>query len=113
MVIWNNFLKRKSKFLITNRYSNFFDYIVLGFYSKNIINNVHEIAKKNFKLIIELSYYMSCFTDKQKEESINKIKDICKENNYVLEDTSSKSVWKFIYKQNTESIDNSLFNITK
>ena len=50
---------------------------------------------------------MSCFSDKQKEESIDKIKNMCKENNYILEDTSSKSVWKFIYKNNTDSLINS------
>ncbi len=56
------------------------------------------IAKKNFKLIIELSYYMSCFTDQQKLESYEKIKEIATNNNFIIEDTTSKAVWKFIHK---------------
>jgi hypothetical protein len=56
------------------------------------------IAKPKFKLCVELCYYMSCFNDKQKQESYDKIKEIATQNSYIIDDTSSKAVWKFAYK---------------
>ncbi len=78
----------------------------MGFHSKNIIDRAIKIAKKNFKLIVELCYYMSCFTDKQKEDSFEKIKEITSQNNYIIDDTSNKAVWKFIHKEPPLELDN-------
>ena len=64
------------------------------------------LAKKNFKLLVELSYYMSCFTDEKKNESYEKIKEIASQNNYIIHDTSCKAVWKFIYKAPDSILEN-------
>jgi hypothetical protein len=83
------------------KFNNLFDYILLGFHSKNIISTCSQIGKPNFKLILELCTYMSCFKEKDKEASIEKLKEIAKENKFRLEDTTSKAVWKFLYKNDT------------
>jgi hypothetical protein len=84
------------------RYNNFFDYILLGFHSKNIIPTCNQIAKPNFKLILELCTYMSCFKEQDKEASVNKLKELTEVNGFIVEDTSHKGVWKYIKKDKSK-----------
>lgn len=49
---------------------------------------------------------MSCFTDEKKYESYEKIKEITSQNNYIIDDTSCKAVWKFIHKAPDSILEN-------
>lgn len=44
---------------------------------------------------------MTCFEEKEKEETKEKIKEKATINGYVIEDTNSKYLWKFKLKQNS------------
>jgi hypothetical protein len=82
------------------KYLNYFDFVFLGLPSKNILNNIVNIGKKNMKLLIELNSYMTVFNEKNKEEFKENLKNLTRESDYILEDTNCKYVWKFIHKPN-------------
>lgn len=82
------------------KYLNYFDFVFLGLPSKNILNSIVNIGKKNMKLLIELNSYMSVFNEKNKEEFKENLKNLTRESDYILEDTNCKYVWKFIHKPN-------------
>jgi hypothetical protein len=45
---------------------------------------------------------MSCFKEKEKEVSIVKLKEMAKESDFILDDTSSNGIYKFIKKKAEE-----------
>jgi hypothetical protein len=94
------------------KYSNYFDFVFLGLPSRNILNNIVNIGKKNMKLLIELNTYMTTFNEKQKEEFKENLKKLTGDSNYILEDTTCKYVWKFIHKSKTQEVESNTFDST-
>jgi hypothetical protein len=98
------------------KFSNLFDFILLGFHSKNIFKNAHLIGKKDMKLLVELNSFMTTFKEKERTTYKEKIKEMASESNLILEDTSSKYIWKFFYKMPSEErtidlIDNNINSV--
>ena len=85
------------------KFTGLFDFMVLGLSSKNIFKEAPIVGKKNSKLLIELNSYMTTFDEKQKTQYKEKLKQVAMEAGYILEDTNSKYMWKFIYKNDTDN----------
>ncbi len=91
-----------SLLLKKKKYHNFFDYILIGFHSKNIFKDVHVLGKPNFKLLVELNSFMTTFDKEAKDAYKEKLKEKTEESFFYIDDTSSDYIWKFIHKPPSE-----------
>lgn len=78
----------------------------MGFHSKNIFENIPSIIKPNGKVLTELSTYMAAFQDKEKNAAKEHYKTMGKDHGFILDDQSSKYIWKYIYKPRRKTEEN-------
>jgi hypothetical protein len=81
------------------KFNNIFDIILLGFNSKNIFDKLSVLGKKDMTLLVELNTFMTSFNDNEKQLYKDKLKSMAKDFNYFLDDSNSKYIWKFLYKE--------------
>jgi hypothetical protein len=74
----------------------------MGVHSKNIYEKVAEILKPDGKVLTELSSYMATFEEKDKLAMKEKYKTIGYEHGFIIDDQSSKHMWKYIYRPKKE-----------
>jgi len=82
------------------RFHQLFDYILLGFHSKNIIKDLHLIGKEDAKIYFESNSYMTSFKKEERQLYNEKLIEKLKELNFSYEEYS-KGILKF--KKNKEA----------
>lgn len=75
----------------------------MGFHSKNIFANIPDILKLDGKVLAELNTYMAAFDQKEKDSGKETFKNIGKDQGFVLDDQSSKFIWKYIFRPKKQS----------
>lgn len=89
------------------RFMNLFDIILLGFHSKNIMKELHLIAKENSEILIESNMFMTSFKKEEKKMYKEKLIDKMKEIDFVADsqenEKSSKGILKFVKGNKNEN----------
>ena len=87
------------------KFKNYFDIILYGFHAKSKFNEMQKsVLKPTSRLLFELNSYMASFEEKTRKEYKENLIKMCKNNGFVLDDTSLKYLYQFKVKQ--ESQDN-------
>ncbi len=87
------------------RFSNLFDFILLGFHSKNIIKDLHLIGKDDLKVLIESNSFMTSFKKEERKLYKEKLIEKMNEMNFIMEKeeyVTTKGILKFV-KAKSES----------
>jgi len=88
------------------RFNNLFDYILLGFHSKNIIKDLQLIGKDDLKVFVELNSYMTSFKIEERKLYRNKLIEKLNELEFVLEESEEyKGILKFNRKKDKHELN--------
>ena len=91
------------------KFKNYFDIILYGFHAKSKFNEMKKsILKPTFRILFELNSYMPSFEEKTRKEYRENLVKMCKNNGFILDDTSLKYLYQFKVKQENqeENINN-------
>ena len=85
------------------KFKNYFDIILYGFHAKSKFNEMQKsVLKPTSRLLFELNSYMASFEEKTRKEYKENLIKMCKNNGFVLDDTSLKYLYQFKVKQERE-----------
>ena len=85
------------------KFKNYFDIILYGFHAKSKFNEMQKsVLKPTSRLLFELNSYMASFEEKTRKEYRENLVKMCKNNGFILDDTSLKYLYQFKVKQETQ-----------
>ena len=85
------------------KFKNYFDIILYGFHAKSKFNEMQKsVLKPTSRLLFELNSYMASFEEKTRKEYKENLVKMCKNNGFILDDTSLKYLYQFKLKQERE-----------
>ena len=85
------------------KFKNYFDVILYGFHARSKFNEMQKsILKPTTRLLFELNSYMASFEEKTRKEYRENLVKMCKNNGFVLDDTSLKYLYQFKIKQENQ-----------
>ena len=85
------------------KFKNYFDIILYGFHAKSKFNEMQKsVLKPTSRLLFELNSYMASFEEKTRKEYKENLIEMCKNNGFVLDDTSLKYLYQFKVKQESQ-----------
>ena len=81
------------------KFKNYFDIILYGFHASSKFNEMQKsILKESSRILFELNSYMASFEEKTRKEYKENLVKLCKNNGFVLDDTSLKYLYQFKVK---------------
>ena len=81
------------------KFKNYFDIILYGFHASSKFNEMQKsVLKPTSRLLFELNSYMASFEEKTRKEYKENLVKLCKNNGFVLDDTSLKYLYQFKIK---------------
>ena len=82
------------------KFKNYFDIILYGFHASSKFNEMQKsVLKPTSRLLFELNSYMASFEEKTRKEYKENLVKMCKNNGFILDDTSLKYLYQFKIKQ--------------
>ena len=82
------------------KFKNYFDIILYGFHASSKFNEMQKsVLKPTSRLLFELNSYMASFEEKTRKEYKDNLVKMCKNNGFILDDTSLKYLYQFKIKQ--------------
>ena len=82
------------------KFKNYFDIILYGFHASSKFNEMQKsVLKTTSRLLFELNSYMASFEEKTRKEYKENLVKMCKNNGFILDDTSLKYLYQFKIKQ--------------
>ena len=82
------------------KFKNYFDIVLYGFHASSKFNEMQKsVLKPTSRLLFELNSYMASFEEKTRKEFKENLVKICKNNGFILDDTSLKYLYQFKVKQ--------------
>ena len=88
------------------KFKNFFDIVLYGFHAKSKFNDMQKsVLKPSSRILFELNSYMASFEEKTRKEYKENLVKMCKNNGFVLDDTSLKYLYQFKIKQENQGQD--------
>lgn len=93
------------------RFHQLFDYILLGFHSKNIIKDLHLIGKEDAKIYFESNAYMTSFKKEERQLYNDKLIEKLKELNFSYEE-SSQGILKFKKNKEVDIVEEEIKDIS-
>ena len=89
------------------KFKNYFDIVLYGFHAKSKFNEMQKsVLKPSSRLLFELNSYMASFEEKTRKEFKENLVKMCKNNGFVLDDTSLKYLYQFKMKQESQQDNN-------
>ena len=89
------------------KFKNYFDIVLYGFHAKSKFNEMQKsVLKPTSRLLFELNSYMASFEEKTRKEFKENLVKMCKNNGFVLDDTSLKYLYQFKIKQEGQQDNN-------
>ena len=91
------------------KFKNYFDIILYGFHASSKFNEMQKsVLKPNSRLLFELNSYMASFEEKTRKEYKENLVKMCKNNGFILDDTSLKYLYQFKIKQPSQEDENQI-----
>ena len=85
------------------KFKNYFDIILYGFHASSKFNEMQKsVLKPTSRLLFELNSYMASFEEKTRKEYKENLVKMCKNNGFILDDTSLKYLYQFKIKQQSQ-----------
>ena len=85
------------------KFKNYFDIILYGFHAKSKFNEMQKsVLKPTSRILFELNSYMASFEEKTRKEYRENLVKMCKNNGFILDDTSLKYLYQFKVKQENQ-----------
>ena len=85
------------------KFKNYFDIILYGFHARSKFNEMQKsVLKPTTRLLFELNSYMASFEEKTRKEYRENLVKMCKNNGFILDDTSLKYLYQFKIKQENQ-----------
>ena len=82
------------------KFKNYFDIILYGFHAASKFNEMQKsVLKPTSRILFELNSYMASFEEKTRKEYRENLVKMCKNNGFILDDTSLKYLYQFKIKQ--------------
>ena len=91
------------------KFKNYFDIILYGFHASSKFNEMQKsVLKPSSRLLFELNSYMASFEEKTRKEYKENLVKMCKNNGFILDDTSLKYLYQFKIKQPSQEDENQI-----